>query len=279
MLSHNPLCTSYLSNMAVRIRNDSWKNDHDLKDILRKYVREGLQREEILDFVSRDFSQYAWSLRTLDRRLHHFQICHTDRNVTVDEVEAAVKKELEGPGKLLGYRALHKKIRQVYDLNVPRDLVYAVMYNVDADALEERAPQLKNKKPKGHFTSPGPNYVHSLDGHDKLMGFRNSTFPIAVYGCIDTCSRKVLWAKVWIGNSDPKLIGRFYLEHLFKTRMIASRIRLDKGTETGVMATMHAFVRQQHGDMDPLETVIYGPSTSNQVKNRYFYIVISFYKY
>ena len=110
------------------------------------------------------------------------------------------------------------------------------------------------------------------------MGFRNSTFPIAVYGCIDTCSRKVLWAKVWIGNSDPKLIGRFYLEHLFKTRMIASRIRLDKGTETGVMATMHAFVRQQHGDMDPLETVIYGPSTSNQVKNRYF-IVISFYKY
>ena len=83
---------------------------------------------------------------------------------------------------------------------------------------------------------------------------------------------------MWIGNSDPKLIGRFYLEHLFKTRMIASRIRLDKGTETGVMATMHALVRQQHGDMDPLETVIYGPSTSNQVKNRYF-IVISFYKY
>ena len=80
---------------------------------------------------------------------------------------------------------------------------------------------------------------------------------------------------MWIGNSDPKLIGRFYLEHLFKTRMIASRIRLDKGTETGVMATMHAFVRQQHGDMDPLETVICGPSTSNQVKNRYF-IVISF---
>ena len=89
-----------------------------------------------MDFVSRDFSQYAWSLRTLDRRLHHFQICHTDRNVTVDEVEAAVKKELEGPGKLLGYRAFHKKIRQVYDLNMPRNLVYAVMYNVDADTLE-----------------------------------------------------------------------------------------------------------------------------------------------
>ena len=147
--------------MAVRIRNDSWKNDHDLEDILRKYVREGLQREEILDFVSRDFSQYAWSLRTLDRRLHHFQICHTDRNVTVDEVEAAVKKELEGPGKLLGYRALHKKIRQVYDLNVPRDLVYAVMYNVDADALGERAPQFKTRSRKVTSRHQGlTTYVH-----------------------------------------------------------------------------------------------------------------------
>lgn len=83
---------------------------------------------------------------------------------------------------------------------------------------------------------------------------------------------------MWIRNSDPKLIGRFYLEYLFKTRIVASRIRLDKGTETGVMATMHAFVRQQHGDMDPLEMVIYGPSTSNQVKNMYF-IIKSFYKY
>lgn len=32
------------------------------------------------------------------------------------------------------------------------------------------------------------------------------------------------------------------------------------------MATMHAYLRQGHGDMDPAETVIYGPSTSNQVK-------------
>ena len=44
------------------------------------------------------------------------------------------------------------------------------------------------------------------------------------------------------------------------------------------MAKMHAFVRQQHGDMDPLKTVIYGPSTSNQVKNMYF-VIKSFYKY
>ena len=176
-----------------------------------------------------------------------------------------MKQEMQGPGKLLGYRALHKKLRQVHDLNVPRDLVYAVMYNVDPDALAERAPQYKKKKAKGNFISRGPNWVHSLDGHDKLMGYQNSTFPIAVYGCMDTCRRKMLWAKVWVSNSNPDIIGRFYLEHLFNSRTIASKLRLDKGSETGVMATMHAFLRQHHGDMDPLDTVSYGPSTSNQV--------------
>ena len=94
---------------------------------------------------------------------------------------------------------------------------------------EERTPQFENDKPKGHFTSPGSNYLLSLDSHDKLMGFRNITFPITIYGCIDTFSRKVLWAKVWIGNTDPKLIAHFYIEHLFKTRIVASRIRLNKG--------------------------------------------------
>ena len=43
-------------------------------------------------------------------------------------------------------------------------------------------------------------------------------------------------------------------------------IRIDKGTETGIMATIHAYLRRNDNDMDPLDTVIYGKSTSNQVK-------------
>ena len=31
------------------------------------------------------------------------------------------------------------------------------------------------------------------------------------------------------------------------------------------MALMHSFLRQYRWDMDPVETVMYGPSTSNQV--------------
>ena len=44
---------------AARIRNDEWKRDDELKDALDRYVKQNLKREEILDFVSRDFDQYA----------------------------------------------------------------------------------------------------------------------------------------------------------------------------------------------------------------------------
>jgi len=37
------------------------EDDDGLEEILRRYVKEGLRSEEIIDFVSRDFSQYAWT--------------------------------------------------------------------------------------------------------------------------------------------------------------------------------------------------------------------------
>ena len=120
------------------------------------------------------------------------------------------------------------------------------MYDLDPAGLENRTPRFK-KKLKGHFTTKGPNWVHSLDGHDKLMGYQNSTFPLAIYGCIDTATRKLLWLRIWVSNSDPNLIGRWYLEYSYEARVISSFMRLDKGTGTEVMATTHAFLRRGHG--------------------------------
>ena len=162
-----------------------------------------------------------------------------------------------------------KKIGETpHGLNVPRDLVHAMIFDIDPDGLEmeARAPGTKKAKPKGHFISKGTNWVHSLDGHDKLMDHQNSTFPLAIYGWVDTGSRKLLWLRVWVSNYDPLIVGRWYLEFLYETRPIMARhLRMDKGTETGVLATMHAFLRRHHGDMDPVDTVLYGPSTSNKV--------------
>ena len=70
------------------------------------------------------------------------------------------------------------------------------------------------RRKKGNFSSKGPNWVHSLDGHDKLMGFQNFTFPLAIYGCLHTASRKLLWLRVWIRKQHRKLDLALVINHL-----------------------------------------------------------------
>eukprot|EP00794_Sanderia_malayensis_P001876 gene1876-2120_t len=142
-----------------------------------------------------------------------------------------------------------------------------MMYDLDPDGLEKRAlTNKRRKRVKGAFVTRGPNWVHSLDGHAKLMGYQKNTFPLAIYGCLDSASRKILWLKIWRSNSDPKIVGRWYLEYLYETRMIGHNLRIDKGTETGDMATIHAFLMSELGIEDPVASVVYGPSTSNQIE-------------
>lgn len=246
---------------------ENWNEDTELSNKIKKYVEQGLKRREMLDFLKKEFPFYPWSIRTLDRRMRYFGIYYMDQNLTLDDIKQAVKTELDGPGKLLGYRAMQKKVRQVWNLRVPRDMVYDIMYFYDPEGLKNRIPGAKKKAKKGQFISPGPNMVHSIDGHDKLMGYQNNTYPLAIYGCIDSASRKLLWIKAWTSNSDPELPAKWYLSYIKKTHHIASMLRLDKGTETGILATMHSFLRRNHGDMDPSCTVMFGPSTSNQVSN------------
>lgn len=41
------------------------KHDEQLKNDLEKYVLRNFSRKKVLDFVARDYPQYAWSLGTL----------------------------------------------------------------------------------------------------------------------------------------------------------------------------------------------------------------------
>lgn len=132
----------------ARIRNCEWQVDVELKNDVVRYVQQNLQKNEILDFVKSKYTQYAWSCRSLSRRLQYFDIKFTDYDVDVETVETAVRKEMEGPGRLLGYRALHKKVREIHGLNVPRRLVYDVMYEVNPQGLKNRGGVGEPKRPR-----------------------------------------------------------------------------------------------------------------------------------
>ena len=70
--------------MAVRINNSSWKDDLYLTQQLKELNSKGMLLQEISSYVKRNFSQYPWSLITLNRRLKFFKICRHDKNVVVD---------------------------------------------------------------------------------------------------------------------------------------------------------------------------------------------------
>ena len=124
--------------MASRTINPDWEEDLELKDNLELYVQRNLSQSEILDLMKVYYPMYAWSLRTLLRQLQHFGIKFINYAIDVEDVKRAVVKEMDGPGCLLGYCALHKKICKLHGLNVPRNLVYNVMADVNPKDLEER---------------------------------------------------------------------------------------------------------------------------------------------
>ena len=137
------------------MRNADWKDDKKLEEDLKRYVAQNLRRTEILDFIKREYPGYAWSLHTLNRRLSYFKIRYNDYNTDLNELENAVRQEMDGPGAFLGYRASHRKIREVRGSKVPKNIVYDMIYMVDPTGSDERGCVGWPKRPRrtNKFTS------------------------------------------------------------------------------------------------------------------------------
>ena len=126
-----------------------------LKDDLKAHVVQNLRQTEIVDFMKVKYPMCAWSVRTRSSRLHHFDIKYIEYDTDINNVTHAVEKEMNGPGRFLGYCALHKKIREIHTLNVPRNVVYDVMADVNPQGLQNRSGvgQPKRQQRKGAFKS------------------------------------------------------------------------------------------------------------------------------
>ena len=59
----------FFSVLMSDFREALWKNNADPEEAWLKYIRQGSQRQEMINFLTNDFPLCAWSLRMLDRRL------------------------------------------------------------------------------------------------------------------------------------------------------------------------------------------------------------------
>ncbi|KNF05852.1 hypothetical protein PSTG_00846 [Puccinia striiformis f. sp. tritici PST-78] len=91
-----------------------------------------------------------------------------------------------------------------YGLSVHNITVAMINRTLDPEGVDNRSKRVLKRRV---FHVPGPNYIWSADGHDKLK-----KFGITIYGFIDAWSRKVLGIFVHVTNNDPRHIGYYYLQ-------------------------------------------------------------------
>lgn len=168
------------------------------EDLIRKYFHDGYIDDEILDFLATTHN-VKMSLRTLKSKLNS---CSLSRQKYYSPlvVRVAIQEELKGPGQHYGCHMMWQTLRQKYYLTVRRD---DVMVEFDPAGVQLRA---RWRFVKRVHSSHGPNHVWHIDCYDKLK-----LYGLAISGCIDGYSRKVLWLVCGASNNEPGVIAQNYL--------------------------------------------------------------------
>ena len=135
---------------------------------------------------------------------------------------------------------------------------------------------------KSTFCSVGPNWVLSMDGHDKLMGYQSSAFPLAVHGYSQ--SKIIVYSEenycLLIKIICLTYPARWYFEYLCESKTLPDHIRIEKGLETTIMATMQEFLSNKGPNIltsdETWSTVICRPSTSIQLGVYMYFNILVF---
>jgi hypothetical protein len=139
-----------------------------------------------------------------------------------------------------------------------RDRLFRIVRELDPVGVYRRRHDLNRHR--GEYIVPGPNYVWSIDGHDKL-----SHWGIQIYAAIDAHSRYVTWIYVGITNRTAISVLQQFVDTLKSENIQPRFIRSDRGGETTLIAAAHyALLKKYHEDLIVSECYWFGTSTANQ---------------
>ena len=215
------------------------------KEIIETYFFAGYDYETILCFLSKHHGIHM-SLSTLKRRLNRYELRRrTGEEVSDDELTEIIRKELDGPSCVSGYRTLWHTIRLKYGMCVARARVQNLLKMIDPIGTEERKRHALKRR---DYRSPGPNQCWHVDGYDKLKPFK---FPI--HGAIDGYSRRILWLKVTSTNKHPAVIAKYYYDCIAEIGGCPKILITDPGTENGEIASLQCYLRWSGNDGVPVK--------------------------
>lgn len=207
----------------------------DYLEIIKKYFSKDYSHKMIVKMIRKKYNVII-SLRNLSRILSKHSLKR--KNIvesSYEELLMAIQLELQGSGRLLGYRSMWQRLRKKYNLKVKQKTVMVALKLIDPEGVEARSRyRLKRRQ----YLVPGPNYVWHADNHDKLKRFG---FPI--YGIIDGFSKKVLTIRVSRTNNNPEVIAHYFHDLVKKFNFLPSLLRTDKGNEAIYMGEIQMMLR------------------------------------
>nr|XP_022287685.1 uncharacterized protein LOC111100282 isoform X2 [Crassostrea virginica] len=177
---------------------------------------------------------------------------HTE--VDLDAVFTTAQMEIQNGCS--GAENLRRTLKMKYHMNITRSISREIVKFLDAEGVKRRKQRRLRRR---QYFSKGPNFVWHLDGYDKLK-----PYGISIHGCIDGFSRRVIWLEADVTNKRPEVIAEYYLDAIQNLNGIPQKIRADPGTENGIIATFHAFMKRDNN------AVTLGSSTSNQRIERFW---------
>ena len=222
--------------------------------LVQFYFQLGFKHMEILESLAH-MHGIIISLRTLKRILSKAGLYRRKNWSDILDVALYLVEQLEIAGQLHGYKLLHLKCIQ-NGFVVNQNTVRLLLHILDPNGISTRK---RNRLRRRMYQNPGPDFMWHIDGYDKLK-----PYGICINGCIDGFSRHIIWLEAYHTNSNPAIIGSYYMQAV-KSRMgCPKRLRFDFGTENGHMANMQKFLRYDHEDEFSQRSVLYGSSNHNQ---------------
>ncbi|KAI7801287.1 hypothetical protein IRJ41_003539 [Triplophysa rosa] len=226
----------------------------DMTDEITFFFNLGMSYKDIVRSLALIHGKVI-SERTLKRLLKSNGLCRR-KYADLNEIIGFIIDQLNGPGRLHGYRWMHTKCLE-HGIRARKEDVRIILKELDPESSLLRQRRRLHRR---RYFSQGPNYIWHVDSYDKLK-----PYGICINGCIDGFSRRIIWLKAAHTNSNPQVIAGYFVESVMNSGGCPRVIRCDLGTENVIMRDIQMFFRRNDGDerAGP-RSCITGVSSANQ---------------
>ena len=108
-----------------------------MEDIIRDYFKKNYTYKTILQLLEK-YHAIEISRSTLLNKLKEYGLRRRGNTIDRDHVRRCILEELDGSGRMLGYRAMWRRLQSKHGLQIPRSVVQIILREVDPEGSRLR---------------------------------------------------------------------------------------------------------------------------------------------